>query len=91
MFGADSASKCNRLDNFHMYLPKKMCPSRPIQRVLPGGSMAGLGLKGTESYQCIPAKRWNFCALSGEQVGDNTQHLLTAALTNYLILNKQLD
>ena len=24
VFGADSASKCNRLDNFHMYLPTKM-------------------------------------------------------------------
>ncbi|KAK2180690.1 hypothetical protein NP493_431g01014 [Ridgeia piscesae] len=30
-----------------MYLPTKMCPSRPYTEVLPGGSMAGL-VEGTE-------------------------------------------
>ncbi|KAK2141559.1 hypothetical protein NP493_5221g00000 [Ridgeia piscesae] len=75
-----------------MYLPTKMCPSRPYTGVLPGGSMAGLVEGYRESYQCIPAIRWNFRASAENKIWDNTQHLLTAPLTNYqLICKKQLD
>ncbi|KAK2145851.1 hypothetical protein NP493_3835g00000 [Ridgeia piscesae] len=49
-----------------MYLPTKMCPSGPYQRVLPGGSMAGLVEGYRKSYQCIPAKDGISCS-SGEQ------------------------
>ncbi|KAK2191625.1 hypothetical protein NP493_50g05003 [Ridgeia piscesae] len=72
-----------------MYLPKKCVQVGHIQRVLPGGSMAGLVEGYRESYQCIPAIRWNFRVLSAEnKIWDNTPHLLTAAFTNYQLICK---
>ncbi|KAK2176814.1 hypothetical protein NP493_637g00041 [Ridgeia piscesae] len=60
-----------------MNFSKKMCPkggqNRDFYLVV---SMAGLVKRVRESYQCIPAKRWNFCAPSAEKkIGENTQHL----------------
>ena len=49
--------------------------------------MAGLVEGYRESYQCIPAIRWNFWAAENK-IWDNTQHLLTAALTNYQLICK---
>ncbi|KAK2158909.1 hypothetical protein NP493_1759g00009 [Ridgeia piscesae] len=68
-----------------MYLPTKMCPS-PHTESFTWWIHGRLGRR--ESYQCIPAIRWNFCALGGEQDMDNTQHLLTAALTNDQLICK---
>ncbi|KAK2185802.1 hypothetical protein NP493_222g03007 [Ridgeia piscesae] len=70
-----------------MYLPTKMCPSRPYTESFTWWIHAGLVEGYRESYRCIPAIRWNFRALSGEhKIWDNTQHLLTAALTNYQLI-----
>ncbi|KAK2149818.1 hypothetical protein NP493_2913g00008 [Ridgeia piscesae] len=69
-----------------MYLPTKMGPSRPYTEIFPGGSMAGLVEGYRESYQCIPAIRWNSVLSAENKIWDNTQHLLTAALTNYQLI-----
>ncbi|KAK2152549.1 hypothetical protein NP493_2372g00006 [Ridgeia piscesae] len=73
-----------------MYLPKKCVQVGHIQRVLPGGSRAGLGQKTPK--RVIPvytSHKMEFPVLSAEnKIWDNTQHLLTAALTNYQLICK---
>ncbi|KAK2187264.1 hypothetical protein NP493_174g01000 [Ridgeia piscesae] len=43
-----------------MYLPTKMCPSRPYTESFTWWIHGRLGQGYRESYQCIPAIRWNF-------------------------------
>ncbi|KAK2143099.1 hypothetical protein NP493_4640g00004 [Ridgeia piscesae] len=62
-----------------------MCPSRPYTGVLPGGPF---GRRVQGSSQCIPAIRWNFVLSAENKIWDNTQHLLTAALTNDQLICK---
>ncbi|KAK2140667.1 hypothetical protein NP493_5650g00000 [Ridgeia piscesae] len=55
-----------------MYLPTKMCPSRPYTRVLPGGPMAAWS-KGTESHTSVTSHKGTSVLSAENKIWDNTR------------------
>ncbi|KAK2177586.1 hypothetical protein NP493_590g00007 [Ridgeia piscesae] len=65
-----------------MYLPTKMCPSRPYTDNFTRWIHGRLGRRVQRVIPVYTSHKTELLSLSGEQNMDNTQHLLTAALTN---------
>ncbi|KAK2176102.1 hypothetical protein NP493_683g02002 [Ridgeia piscesae] len=72
-----------------MYLPTKMCPSRPYTESFTWWIHGRLGRREQRVIPVYTSHKMELLLLSAEnKIWDNTQHLLTAALTNYQLICK---
>ncbi|KAK2168077.1 hypothetical protein NP493_1246g00000 [Ridgeia piscesae] len=70
-----------------MYLPTKMCPRRPYTESFTWWIHGRLGRRVQRVIPVYTSHR-NFLLSAENKIWDNTQHLLTAALTNYQLICK---